>query len=204
VIADAAPRPFWLDRPDAPAERPPLDGTVEADLVVVGGGLTGLWSALLAAEEGKRVVLLEGERIAFGASGRNGGFCAASLTHGIANGLARWPGEIDVLERMARENLDEMRATVARHGIECGWEDTGMIDVATEPYQVAWLAQEAQQLRRFGWDAELLDAGAVRAQVDSPTYLGGLWARDSAAMIDPARLCWRPRRPARRCSRRRP
>ena len=77
--ADAAPRPFWLDRPDAPAPRPPLDGAVEADLVVVGGGLTGLWTALLAAEEGKRVVLLEGERIAFGASGRNGGFCVASL-----------------------------------------------------------------------------------------------------------------------------
>jgi monoamine oxidase len=46
----SAPRPFWLDRPDAPAPRPPLDGPHEADLVVVGGGLTGLWSALLAAE----------------------------------------------------------------------------------------------------------------------------------------------------------
>jgi glycine/D-amino acid oxidase-like deaminating enzyme len=190
VIADAAPQPLWLDRPDAPAERPPLDGAVEADLVVVGGGLTGLWSALLAAEEDKRVVLLEGERIAFGASGRNGGFCAASLTHGIANGLARWPGEMDALERMAHENLDAMRAAVARHGIDCGWEDTGTIAVATEPHQVAWLEEEARRLRRFDWAAELLDAGAVRAQVDSPTYLGGVWASDSAALVDPARLCW--------------
>ena len=81
--------------------------------MVVGGGLTGLWTALQAAEDGKHVVLLEGERIASGASGRNGGFCAASLTHGIGNGLARWPGELDVLERLGRENLDEMRATVA-------------------------------------------------------------------------------------------
>jgi glycine/D-amino acid oxidase-like deaminating enzyme len=189
-LRDAAPRPFWLDHPDAPPTRPPLDGSAEADLVVVGGGLTGLWTALQAAEEGKRVVLLEGERIAFGASGRNGGFCAASLTHGIANGLARWPGEMETLERLARENLDGIRATVTRNAIECGWQDRGVIDVATEPHQLEWLAQQAAQLRRFGWDAELLDAAALRAQVDSPTYLGGVWSRDSAALVDPARLCW--------------
>ena len=189
-MRDAAPRPFWLDHPDAPPTRPPLDGSAEADLVVVGGGLTGLWTALQAAEEGKRVVLLEGERIAFGASGRNGGFCAASLTHGIANGLARWPGEMETLERLARENLDGIRATVTRNAIECGWQDRGVIDVATEPHQLEWLAQQAAQLRRFGWDAELLDAAALRAQVDSPTYLGGVWSRDSAALVDPARLCW--------------
>jgi glycine/D-amino acid oxidase-like deaminating enzyme len=183
-------RPFWLDRPGAPALRAPLDALHEADLVVVGGGLTGLWTALLAAQEGKRVALLEGERIAFGASGRNGGFCGASLTHGIANGSARWPREIEALERMGRENLDAIRATVARHGIECGWEDSGALDVATAPHQVEWLAEEAAQLRRFGWDAELLDAEAVRAQVNSPTYLGGVWARDAFALVDPARLCW--------------
>jgi glycine/D-amino acid oxidase-like deaminating enzyme len=190
VIEDAAPRPFWLDHPDAPPSRPPLDGLVEADLVVVGGGLTGLWTALLAADEGQRVVLLEGERIAFGASGRNGGFCAASLTHGIANGLARWPDEMATLERMGRENLDAIRATVARHGIDCDWEDTGAIDIATAPHQLAWLAEDAERQRRFGWEVELLDATALRAQVDSPTYLGGLWSRDGYALVDPARLCW--------------
>jgi glycine/D-amino acid oxidase-like deaminating enzyme len=186
----ASALPFWLDHPDSPALRAPLEGAREADLVVVGGGLTGLWTALLAAEEGKRVVLLEGERLAFGASGRNGGFCAASLTHGLANGLARWPGEIEALERMGRENLDAIRATVESHGIDCGWEDTGLLDVATQPHEVEWLAGEAEQLRRFGWEAELLDADAVRAQVDSPTYLGGIWARDICALVDPARLCW--------------
>ena len=180
---------------------------MEADLVVVGGGLTGLWAALLAAEEGKRVVLLEGERIAFGASGRNGGFCAASLTHGIGNGLARWPGEMDALERMGRENLDAIRATVARHGIECGWEDTGAIDVATAPHQVSGRAG-AEGLRRFGWEAEVLDAEAMRAQVDSPTYLGGVWRR-GRPRSSTRRGCAggsraRPRPPARRSSSVRP
>jgi glycine/D-amino acid oxidase-like deaminating enzyme len=182
--------PFWLDRPDAPDLRPPLDGEHDADLVVVGGGLTGLWTALLAAEEGRRVVLLEGERIAFGASGRNGGFCAASLTHGIGNGLARWPGEMEELERMGRENLDAIRAAIARHGIDCGWEDSGSLDVATEPHQVEWLAEGARQLERYGWHAELLDADGVRVHVNSPTYVGGLLSRDSCALVDPARLCW--------------
>jgi glycine/D-amino acid oxidase-like deaminating enzyme len=190
VIADAAPRPFWLDTPDAPPERPPLQGVAEADLVVVGGGLTGLWTALQAAEEGRRVVLLEGERLAFGASGRNGGFCAASLTHGIENGLARWPGELDTLERLGRENLAGIRDAIARHGIDCGWEETGVIDVATAPHHLGWLAEEAELLRRHGWDAELLGADAMRAHVNSPTYRGGLWSRDACAFVDPARLCW--------------
>jgi glycine/D-amino acid oxidase-like deaminating enzyme len=97
---------------------------------------------------------------------------------------------MEALERMARENLQAIRATVARLGIDCGWEDAGTLSVATAPHQVAWLDAEAEQLRRFGWDAELLDAVAVRALVDSPTYLGGVWARDESALVDPARLCW--------------
>jgi glycine/D-amino acid oxidase-like deaminating enzyme len=190
VIDEATPTPFWLDRPDAPAARPPLDGAVEADLVVVGGGLTGLWTALLAAEAGRSVVLVEGERLAFGASGRNGGFCAASLTHGIGNGVSRWPGDMETLERLGRENLAGIRETVARHAIDCGWEDTGTIDVATAPHQLEWLEEEAQQMRRYGWDAQLLDADTVRAHVNSPTFLGGVWSRDACALVDPARLCW--------------
>ena len=181
--------PFWLDQP-RPAPRPPLAGLEEADLVVVGGGLTGLWTALLAAEEGKRVVLLEGERLAFGASGRNGGFCSASLTHGIGNGASRWPGELAQLERMGRENLAAIRAAIERHGIDCGWREPGEIAVATAEHQLPWLEEEAALLREHGWAAELLDGPAMRAQVDSPTFVGGLWSRDTAALVDPARLCW--------------
>ena len=71
------------------------------DLLVVGGGYTGLWTALHAAERnpGARVVLIEAERVGWAASGRNGGFVDASLTHGAQNGKTRWPDEFDQLER---------------------------------------------------------------------------------------------------------
>src|SRR5690242_11879544 len=85
AFADARPVPFWLD--DLPAREPdvPLTGAADADLCIVGGGFTGLWAALHAkADDPPRdVVVLEAERVAAGATGRNGGFCVASLTHGI-------------------------------------------------------------------------------------------------------------------------
>ena len=124
MLADAAPEPYWLDRPERPAARSRLVEEVEADLVVVGGGFTGLWAAVQAAEErpDRSVVLLEADRIADGASGRNGGFCAASLTHGLANGLERFADELPTLLRMGRDTLDAIEAAVTRHGIDCDFE----------------------------------------------------------------------------------
>src|SRR3954468_9896363 len=85
ALADSDPRPYWTPQPDAPYPDPPLEANEQADLVVVGGGLTGLWAALLALEEGRDVVLLEGERIAFGGRGREGGVLRASPAHGPAH-----------------------------------------------------------------------------------------------------------------------
>jgi glycine/D-amino acid oxidase-like deaminating enzyme len=190
--ADAEPRPFWLDQAGAPRPGPPLEGEHTADLVIVGGGLTGLWAALLAREEdpAREVVLLEGERIAFGASGRNGGFMSASLTHGIENGIARWPEEMPVLERIARENFSAVGDTIARHGIDAGLEETGELSFATAPYQVEYLPEMVETARFYGWAAEALDAEAARAEVNSPTYHGAISLPDSCAVLDPARLAW--------------
>ena len=112
------------------------------------------------------------------ASGRNGGFCEASLTHGEANGRQRWPEEFDQLEALGRQNLDELQATVARYGIDCDFERSGVLVVAVEPHQVAELQAEPG----------FLDAAQVRAEVDSPTYLAGLWDREGTAMLHPGKL----------------
>jgi glycine/D-amino acid oxidase-like deaminating enzyme len=183
-LAGAEPTSAWLDTPARPEARPALSADSTADLVVVGGGYSGLWTAVLAKERdpGREVVLLEGQRIGWAASGRNGGFCSASLTHGRDNGEQRFPREIDTLERMGLQNLAEIESSVGRYGIDCAWELTGSLSVATEPHQVAWL--------RDADEGTYLDQDAIRAEVASPTYLAGLWTRDDNALVDPARLAW--------------
>ncbi|MCG7581887.1 FAD-binding oxidoreductase [Mycolicibacterium sp. OfavD-34-C] len=173
----------WLDteRP----ERPPAAGPTTCDLLVVGGGYTGLWSALHAARRhpDRRIVLIEADRIGWAASGRNGGFVDASLTHGYENGKSRWPNEIDALEHMGMENLDGMQAEIAELGLQVDWQRTGMLTVATEPHQIEWLEEAAGQ-----GQGRALDQAQVRAEVDSPTYLAGLFSPDTCAIVDPAKL----------------
>ncbi|HEX6844992.1 MAG TPA: FAD-dependent oxidoreductase [Actinomycetota bacterium] len=190
--ADASWTPFWWDRADRPDPRPALEDAAMADLAIVGGGFTGLWAALQAkeADPSRDVVLLEAERIAFGGSGRNGGFCEASLTHGLPNGIARFPEEIREIERQGRESFEGLEATIRRYGIDCAWEPTGTLIVAREPHELAWLDEAMTQMAEWGHDAARFDADGVRAQVDSPTYLGGVWRKDLGAQIDPARLAW--------------
>lgn len=198
ALADAVPRVFWLDRPEAPEPAPPLDGDAEADLAIVGGGFTGLWAALLAkeAEPERDVVLLEAETCGFGASGRNGGFLEASLTHGLANGIAHFPREIDRLLELGRENFAGIEATLERHTIDARFERVGSLAVATRPHEVEWLREEAELLREHGEDAFFLDRDTVHEEVDSPTYLAGTWQRSNVALVDPGRLTWGLRRAA--------
>lgn len=190
-LADAEPVPFWLDT-TAPEAAPTLAGSVTADLVVVGGGYTGLWTALRAKERdpSRHVVLLEAHRVSSEASGRNGGFCSSSLTHGLGNGLARWPDDMATLERMGLENLRDIEATLLRYGIDAELEPTGEIDIATKPWQVDDEKAMLGPLTEFGHDAEWLDETALRREVDSPTYLGGLWNKTGTVLVNPAKLAW--------------
>ncbi|MBN9630029.1 MAG: FAD-dependent oxidoreductase [Actinobacteria bacterium] len=184
ALAPARQGVFWIE--DAPGDSyPRVSGDLSCDLAVVGGGYSGLWTALLAKRENPdaRVVLLEGRRIGWAASGRNGGFCEASLTHGDENGRSRFAEEFDVLQRLGMKNLDEIEAVVAELGLDAEFERNGAIDLATEPHQVEWLREAAE-----GPDARFLDAAAVQEEVHSPTYLGGLLRTRDSALVHPAKL----------------
>jgi glycine/D-amino acid oxidase-like deaminating enzyme len=190
AYADAKVVSYWLDGLPARQDDRPLEGTVDADLCIVGGGFTGLWAALHAKADGpaRDVVVLEADRVGAGASGRNGGFLVASLTHGLANGLSRFPDEMAVLERLAFENFEGLKADLTTHGIDARLEETGELTALLEPHEVAGAEEEAALLRAYGHEVEVLDAAAMRAEVDSPTYLGGVWDRSGAGLIDPGRL----------------
>nr|WP_216658716.1 FAD-dependent oxidoreductase [Nocardioides sp. zg-1230] len=171
---------FWLDDVGAAPAYDPLTASTRADLTVVGGGYLGLWTAVHAKrrDPGRRVVLLEAQTVGWAASGRNGGFCDASLTHGEDNGRARWPEEYDVLARLGADNLDAFEADVRELGLACEWERTGALSVAVEEHQVDWL-QDAP---------DVLDREQVRTRIDSPLFLGGAFEPDTSALVHPARL----------------
>jgi glycine/D-amino acid oxidase-like deaminating enzyme len=199
AYADAEPVPFWLDTSERPDAGPQLTGPVACDLAVVGAGLSGLWAAILAKERDAAadVVVLEGNRIANAASGRNGGFFLSSLTHGIGNGRDRFPDELAVLERLGLESFEATAEAFGRYGIDCGFEQTGDILLALEPHEVEWISEEADLLREHGHEVEMLDREGVQAEVHSPTYLAGRWQKTGSALVDPARLSWGLARAAR-------
>lgn len=192
AFEQASSTPLWLDDSRRPQPRAPLLGDQDVDLVVVGAGFTGLWAALLALEEdpGRDVVVLEAARLGWAATGRNGGFCAASLTHGAGNGLTRWPADMPLLQRLGAANLDAIQETIREHGIDCDFERSGELDVAIEPWQLEDLRSLHATMRELGQEVELLGAEQTRALVSSATYLGGLLDRRGVAMVNPALLAW--------------
>ena len=190
AYAEAVPRPFWLDTLPARDPHPALTETVSAELCIVGGGFTGLWAALYAKEQApnREVVVLEASLCGDGASGRNGGFLQSSLTHGIGNGLARFPDELVKLERLGLENFNALAGDLEQLGTDAEFEATGDLAVALEPHELADLDEDAELARRFGHEAEVLDRDGVRTQLDSPLFLGGLLTRTGAALVHPGKL----------------
>ncbi len=187
-LAGAIPRPFWLDDATAPQRRPALDGDLETDLLIVGGGFCGLWTAVIAKERdpGRRVVLIEAVRVGWAASGRNGGFVEASLTHGPENGELHFADELDTIERLATENFAAIRDTIARYGIDAEWEETGMLTVATEPHQVDGLREAGES----AGDAVFLEGTDLERYASSPLYRAGLFEDREHAYVHPAKLAF--------------
>ena len=191
-LKDAVPKSFWLDNPQAPDAVGSLSGPASADLAIVGAGYTGLWTALLAKEQQpeRDVIVLEADRVGGAASGRNGGFVDASLTHGLANGIARFPDELRTLIRLGHENLDGLADTLDRYGIEADFVRSGGASVAVDDYQTRELAGLAETGAEYGLSLEVVEAQQAKAEIKSPMLRGLLRDQAGVALVDPAKLAW--------------
>ncbi len=191
AIVDARHEPLWLADPARPDPRPSLAGDIDTDLLVVGGGFSGLWTALRAKERNPEldVVLVEGGVLAHAASGRNGGFVASSICHGAVNGIERWPDEYATLHRFGLDNLRGIEETISRYRIDCDYQRSGEFDVACEDYQVGHLREVQSMLAEYGIEHRVLDAAEIQAEVASPLYRGAISDPD-VGTVNPARLAW--------------
>ena len=192
ALADVKMEPFWLDRPDRPETLPPLATARKADLLVVGGGFTGLWAAIQArqARSDGTVILIEKSSVASGASGRPGGVVSTSVMHGLSNAARIFPKDIAALELLGQENMRGFMQTIAENGIDCHAEWGGELNVAIEDSQIDALQEEHALHLKYGHNAVFLDGEALAGHIRSPRYKAGVWTKDIAGTVHPALLAW--------------
>lgn len=182
---------WWLEEAGTPGPHPPLAGSHEADVLIVGGGFTGLWTAwhLLAGEPGARVCVLEAGLCGHGPSGRNGGFCESMwlrlprLRESLGDSGARQVAEA------SSKSVEAIGAWCRDEGVDAWFDQSGYMLVSTAPAhdRVGHDAIEAAKAIGAAGRLAALDRAAVRARCDSPLFRGGVFVPDFAT-LQPARL----------------
>ncbi len=169
---------LWFELVDLERQKinQPLKGSHKADVVIIGGGFTGLSAAYNLRKKfpEKKIVVLEGACCGYGASGRNGGFCGAGI-----------PGLMRHTEKMGPEagrraydasfyGLEQIKELIREHGVECEFEETGALHAALSEKQAEHLQAECETYRSMGYDASFIDAKELEAEVRSPRYVAGM------------------------------
>jgi glycine/D-amino acid oxidase-like deaminating enzyme len=168
---------------------PPLKGSHKADIVIVGGGFTGLSSAFHLSQmlPDKKIVLLEGACCGYGASGRNGGFCDAGIS-----GLMDYVHEAG--PELGRKAFDatlfgvgQIRQLSNDYGVDCDFEENGMLEVAMDEEQARHLEKEYETYKAMGLDATLIRGDDLKKEVNSPRYIAAL-KFPYGGIVNPAKL----------------
>ncbi|WP_461471980.1 NAD(P)/FAD-dependent oxidoreductase [Microbacterium sp. HJ5] len=182
---------WWRQLGGTPAPRPGLDGHLDVDVAIVGGGYTGLWTAyyLKTLQPDLRVAVLEQRFAGFGASGRNGGWLTNTITGGRARYAASHGREPAVAQQRAlNDTVDEVIAVAAREGIDADIVKGGEFGVARTPSQLARLRAAVADERSWPHtDVEELDAAAAASRIAVDGVLGGVW-HPHCARVHPAKL----------------
>jgi len=188
-LAEARPYPVWQETRTQASAAPRLTGNISCDLAIVGGAFVGLWTALMARQRwpDANIGVLEAGQCGGEASGRNGGFCAPSISHGVSNALKRWPKEAEQLVRLGRENLVAFEQDLQRYGMEVAFERSGKLNVASQPWQVDGLKSMQRNYARFGIECEFLQGDALTSRLDSPAYTAGVF-EPNYALLNPVKM----------------
>lgn len=190
MIAPAFPASYYTATAHALEFQPPLQGALTCDVCIVGGGYTGLSSALHLAERGYQVILLEAERMGWGASGRNGGQMGTGQRkdqRALEKMLgAEWAAR---LWSLALEGRDTVKSLIAKHQIDCDLTP-GILQAAWKASEVRWMQEEAEHMHSvYGYEAlRFVPQAEMREMVASHCYHAGLLDRD-AAHLHPLNYC---------------
>lgn len=190
--------PFWLDNAAAPETLPALNENIQCDLLIVGGGFTGLWAAIQAKEKQpeRDVVIIEAQCIAIGASGRPAAILSTSVMHGLSNASRLFPNDMELLEQLGKDNMDSFKDTIDRYNIDCDIEWGGELTVAIGKDGLHDIVSEYKLYKKYQHDAHLLDEKTIQEEVHSPLFTGGLWSKKRSGTVHPAKLAWGLKRAA--------
>lgn len=185
------PHGYWLEEAGEVEGLPSLDGDREADVLVVGGGYTGMWTAwhLKGLESGTRVVLLEAGRCGRGPSGRNGGFCN-TMWFSLPNMRERWGDRAALaVARAAERAAAEIGEFCAAEGVEAWYTQGGYLQVSTAPAHDEVWDEALEACLALGAEDAIrpLSEAEVAARCASPPFRGGVFY-PGAATVQPARL----------------
>jgi glycine/D-amino acid oxidase-like deaminating enzyme len=180
---------FWFESADLENQKinEPLRGSHRADVVIVGGGYTGLSSAYHIRQKfpEKKIVLLEGACCGYGASGRNGGFC-------IATDLIREIDQVDpetILDSLEVSfyGLNFIKRMISEYGVECDFEENGMLGVALNDVHIEEMEDYSQRLKAFGLESTILYGDELVAEIKSPLFVAGIHI-PYGAILNPFKL----------------
>lgn len=181
---------YYYDSRNLDIIRPHLAQNAEADVCVIGAGFGGLSAALELAEQGKSVIVLEGARIGFGASGRSGGQAINGFEDGIDEYVEQFGFEMtQKLWQMSLEAIDIIDERIAKYGIQCDWKK-GYATLALNHRRMDDLLTIEKSSREvFGYDKmQLWDKAQLKQYLGSDIYVGGLFDRNSGH-LHPLNYC---------------
>lgn len=184
---------YWLETcGDDLTPRPPLNGSVDVDVAILGAGYSGLWTAfyLLKRQPALKIAIVEREIAGFGASGRNGAWCTSGFPTSVGRLAERYgrPAALAVQEAMD-DAVDEVGRVAAAEGIDVQWTKGGALLVARGPQQLPTIEHVSREYERLGLGdrCEVLDQQRTAERVTIAGALGSLYSKDTAT-IHPGRL----------------